>query len=113
MSKSAEPKQIMLGYLIGLLSGLFVSLVMHLSDRFGGITHDAGFYLYAMEAACSVGLTLFIMNFFHVNHPPAAGVALVLVIDIDSYSSLVVIALAVTILAAVHYFLRKRMIDLA
>lgn len=113
MTKSAEPKQIIMGYVIGLLSGLFVSLVMHLSDRFAGITYDSGFYLYAMEAACSVGITLLIMNFFHVNHPPAAGIALVLVIDINSYNSLAVIALAVLFLSAVHHFLRGRMIDLA
>lgn len=63
--------------------------------------------------ALAVGLAIFGMVITHTEHPPAAGVALSLVVRPWGANTLLFVATAVLILAAAHRASRCILIDLA
>ena len=94
---SAQTKNVIGGHLIGLSCG-------------------AMFYFTKMnpplEYALAVGLAIFIMVALDLEHPPAAGTALAVVINEVSFNAFVTIMLSAVILSQMRYYLRTKLKDL-
>ncbi len=94
---SAKTRNILGGHLVGLASG-------------------AIFYFtalpYFIEYPCAVGLAIFLMVVLDVEHPPAAGTALAVVINEVSPPVFVAIMTSSLILSQCRYYLRNHLKDL-
>jgi len=106
---SSQPKRIIGGYIIGVLVGILcVSLAyalfseMILYEKFGLI----------IFGSIAVGVSIFLMCATNMEHPPAAGIALGVVINNWDYHSLVYIFIAVFIMAGARKLLSPYLIDL-
>lgn len=111
--KSALPEKIIGGYVIGILTGFLLRFaIMYSHHHECGLFGMPNFYMIAFLAAISVGLCLFFMALLRVQHPPAAGMALILVIDMRDYIEILIVLLASLLLAIVRYALRNRLVDL-
>lgn len=69
-------------------------------------------FLFEIFAALAVGLSMLIMTVFDLEHPPAAGLALGLVVEVWSWHALVTILVAVIVLVLLWYWLRHWLISL-
>ncbi|MCB1827036.1 MAG: HPP family protein [Coxiellaceae bacterium] len=111
---SAQPKNILGGYLVGIIVGFLLRIViMHLHDLDCGFLGTAHFHLIGLIAAFSVGMSLFVMSLLKFEHPPAAGMALVLVIDMRDYDEILLVLIAAVLLAIIRRLLSKKLVDLA
>ena len=94
---SAKTRNILGGHLVGLASGAifyFTSLP------------------YFVEYPCAVGLAIFLMVVLDVEHPPAAGTALAVVINEVSPPVFVAIMTSALVLSQCRYYLRRYLKDL-
>ncbi len=71
--------------------------------------------VYAVEicGALSLGVMMFLMISFHIEHPPAAGIALGLVLDQWGHMTLVVIITSIILIAFAKKMLRPIMVSLS
>jgi len=94
---SAKTKNVIGGHLVGLASG-------------------AIFYFttlpYFLEYPLAVGLAILLMVTLDVEHPPAAGTALAVVINEVSLDAFIIIMLSAVILSQCRYYLRGYLKDL-
>ncbi len=94
---SAQTKNVIGGHLVGLASG-------------------AIFYFttlpYFLEYTFAVGIAIFLMVALDVEHPPAAGTALAVVINEVSRNAFITIMLSALILSQCRYYLRGYLKDL-
>ncbi len=94
---SAKTRNVIGGHLVGLASG-------------------AIFYLtplpYFVEYPLAVGLAILLMVALDVEHPPAVGTALAVVINQVSLNAFITIMLSAVILSQCRYYLRNRLKDL-
>ena len=111
-SAVAKSSRLIGGYLIGIITGVLVHLV--LVDILSVVSQflQINSHLFWVAAAITVALSMSIMLAFKVPHPPAAGVALVLVLDISHYEMVLIIFGAVLILALMKWLLRGYLVDL-
>lgn len=98
---TAEPRNIIGGYLAALLSGSICSLI-HPSF----LLHSIGVY------SLAVGLSLIIMVVTDTEYPPASGAALGIVMRGFSLSVTIAVITSVTIISLAHYFLKPFLKDL-
>lgn len=108
-SMSSSVRSILGGYLVGCVAGICCSLLAGLIGHKG--VEDWSSVLIAMGAV-SVGLSIFLMVVTDTEHPPAAGLALALVLNRWDLLTLLVIALAILFLTAVKIFFGKKIRDL-
>jgi len=94
---SAQTRNVIGGHLVGLAVGTI-------------------FYFtnlpYYLEYSLAVGLAIFIMAALDVEHPPAAGTALAVVINEVSRNAFIIIMVAAVVMSQCRYFLRNRLRDL-
>lgn len=94
---SAQRKNVVGGHLVGLAAGTI-------------------FYFtalpYFLEYPLAVGIAIFVMVALDVEHPPAAGTALAVVINEVSLDAFVTIMLSAVLLSQCRYYLRWRLKDL-
>ena len=94
---SAKTRNILGGHLVGLACGTI-------------------FYFtnlpYYIEYPCAVGIAIFLMVALDVEHPPAAGTALAVVIKEVSPPVVVAIMTSALILSQCRYYLRRHLKDL-
>jgi CBS-domain-containing membrane protein len=94
---SAHSRNVIGGHLVGLIMGVIFFFVKMP-------------YLY--EFPLVVGFAIFVMAALDVEHPPAVGTALAVVInEVSPDVSLILIAIAV-LLSVCHYYLRNHLKDL-
>jgi CBS domain-containing membrane protein len=109
----AKAHRIVGGYLVGMISGesmRFAFLQYYkMTGNFIGAPH---YHVMGMMAAIAVGLAIVLMVLLHVEHPPAAGIALVLVIDVHDYRVLAIIFVAACVLAVIKRLLYCRLVEL-
>lgn len=98
---TAQPRRIIGGHVIGLVSGSLAALIPHSTEL-------TTILVYAL----AVGLSIFLMVSLDMEHPPAAATAFGMAIT--GYSARVVIAVLTSaiILSIVHRFMRKYLRDL-
>ena len=113
-SAPANPFKIIGGYTMGILIGvIFHSIALHLHDLPAGFLGTTHFHIVGMIAAICTGVCLLLMSLLRVEHPPAAGMSLVLVIDLRDYYVVLIVFIAAIILAGIRRLLCHRLIDLA
>lgn len=109
-AKPAQTKRLLGGYLIGMAAGIFcwalaeagLPNVLGLSDHVGN----------TVLAGVAVGIATLVMVLARMEHPPAAGLALGLVLDDWSLATLIFVAGAVTSLALLHRAFHRLIADL-
>ncbi len=113
---TAIPLRIIGGYLVGIATGGLMRLAsVYVFPVFAGTmfnVHPQAMQLVGVAAALSVGLSLFFMVLLRLEHPPAAGMALVLVLDVRDYYVVYVVIIAAIILALLRMLLRRYLQDL-
>ena len=95
---SAQTRNILGGHLVGLASGAIFFYFTSLP--------------YFIEYPCAVGLAIFLMVVLDVEHPPAAGTALAVVINEVSPAVFVTIMTSALVLSQCRYYLRHYLKDL-
>lgn len=98
---SAKTKNVVGGHLVGLGSGV---LFYFLGKLFG--------IPFCMSCPMTVGVAIFIMVALDLEHPPAAGTALAVVINEVTPDVFVTIMLSALVLSQIRYYLRRYLKDL-
>lgn len=96
-SVSAKTRNVIGGHLVGLASGAIFFLTA---------------MPYYVEYPLAVGLAFWLMVALDVEHPPAAGTALAVVINEVSLDAFITIMLSAVILSQSRYYLRNYLKDL-
>lgn len=112
--RSAMPLKIIGGYMVGIFCGVILHLLyiqFHIFEA--GFIQTSNYHVLGMFAALATGLCLFFMSLLRVEHPPAAGMALVLVIDLQDYDIVLVVIVAALVLGLLRQLLCKKLVDLA
>jgi len=109
-SITAEPRRLIGGHAVGLLSGALCYLVF-LSGYLGELTtnQDA---LFILAGALSVGLAIFLMTITDTEHPPAATTAIGVIASGWSYKIALFVLLSALCLALARRLLRPHLKDL-
>jgi CBS-domain-containing membrane protein len=94
---SAQTKNVIGGHLVGLVSGTIFYFIP---------------FPYFIEYPMVVGIAIFVMVALDVEHPPAAGTALAVVINEVSLDVSITIMAAAIILSQCRYYLRNYLKDL-
>jgi CBS-domain-containing membrane protein len=103
---SARPRYVIGGYVMGGLAGILTSYAF---TSGGLVPLDSVFAI----GAIAVGLATLLMVATNTEHPPAAGVALGLVLQPWDYRTVVYVLGCVCFLCAARHVLKRVMIDLA
>lgn len=115
-SVTAQPHRIVGGYIVGITVGVLTHLLLkwikhHFSLDDGAITTSE--HLFWISAALTVGIAMFIMVVLNIEHPPAVGLSLVLVLDIEHYGIILAILGAAMVLAILKKILNPWLVNLA
>ena len=106
---AAGLRKVMGGHLVAVVLG---SMATGALRAVGIDTFDADRHAFYVAAAVAVGLSIFVMVVTDTEHAPAAGTALGLVIPGWSWSAVVFIIVAVTVLCALRVLLGPRLVNL-
>lgn len=98
-TRAADPYRMVLAY--------FISIAVGMAFRFG---YEHWFAYCAHSSVCwpgylavlAVVVSLLVMLSFKIDHPPAAGLALILVLDVHDYRTLIIILISVMMLAIIR-----------
>jgi len=97
-SIAAQPRSVIGGHLIGLLSGALFTLVPQ-----SLILHPIVIY------SIAVGVSIFLMVAADTEHPPASGTALGVAMIGFSPSVLIAVVASATLMSLAHHFLKRYM----
>ncbi|MCR4407281.1 MAG: HPP family protein [Anaerolineae bacterium] len=100
-SATARSRNVVGGHLVGLLSGSLCALIPQSSFLHSVIVYSL-----------AVGLSILIMVIAGIEHPPASGTALGVVITGPSPNLIVAIITSATLLSLAHHFLKPLLRDL-
>ena len=108
----SHPLRIILGYLIACLIGMLLHL--GLTAVYHNINlHDVtNTHFFWVSAALSVGLSMIVMVFAGAQHPPAAGMSLVMVMDVNDARMFGVIWISIILLVLLRCLLRNKLKNL-
>ena len=95
---------------MAILAGSLIFIILHLPSVESAAA-DAQL-VQSIAAALAVGLGLLLMVATNTEHPPAAGVALGIVIDPWQWSAIAFVIISALALSAVRAALRPKMINL-
>ncbi len=98
---TAQPRRVIGGHLIGFTVGSLLALLPQPS-----LVAELGWY------ASSVGLSIFLMVVFYMQHPPAAATALGVTMSGSSVETALAIVTITLGLSIVHYVLKPRLRNL-
>jgi CBS-domain-containing membrane protein len=109
-SITAQPRRLIGGHAVGLLSGAFSYFVL-LSGYLDkpAVSQDT---LFILAGALSVGLSIFLMTITNTEHPPAATTAIAVVANGWSYKVAIFVLLSALCLALARKVLRPHLKDL-
>jgi len=102
-TKAAQSQCIIGGYAIAIAVGWSMHFALNL---FGVAAY------FPCLAAIAVGLTMSLMGALSLEHPPAVGMALVLVVDLHDYHSLLVVIAGALLLALTKRLLQSHLTHL-
>jgi CBS-domain-containing membrane protein len=106
---SAKDRRILGGYLVGLVVGFLFYSISEISQHNVFLSYQ---YIIIFSAAASVGLSIFFMVLFNIEHAPACGVALGLVINEWTYQTIIFILGAILWFILIRRIFTKWFIDL-
>ena len=108
-SAQSRPRVVLGGYLIGVLLGA----ACHGLARSTPAAIGTERFVTIAYASASVGLSIFLMTATNTEHPPAAGIALGLVLEPWSFRTVAIILAGVSALVLMKRILRSSLADLA
>ncbi len=112
-SITSAPHRIVGGYLIGMASGEITRYLLQLGCLdFLTCQPSASLTVLAIAGAASVGLSFILMVLTGWEHPPAAGLAIILMLELHAWTPVLVILGAAFILAFLRWILSKKLVDL-
>lgn len=100
-SLTAQPRNVIGGYIIGIIIGVVFSLFPRGSFLFSTIIYSL-----------SVGFSIFVMVVSDTEHPPASGIALGLAVEKFAWEIVLVTLVSAIVLSGIKYFFRSRLKDL-
>jgi CBS-domain-containing membrane protein len=103
-----KTRLIMGGYIISIIIGLISYYIFYLTSHFW-LEHNV---LKAVFSSFSVGIAIFLMVILDCEHPPAAGVALDILINKWNYPSFFYLLVSVSFMLFVKRLLKKWLINL-
>jgi len=109
-SYSSDPRRLIGGYMVGIIVGMicfYISTMFPASNFFTNTEMSLIIF-----GAIAVGVAIFIMAITNTEHPPAAGIALGLVINSWSWMTIVFILCAIIWLSGVRKALKPYLMDL-
>lgn len=106
---TAKPRNLIGGYLTGIVIGSLSSLLVN-SVLLKLIINS--YIIYTFFGAVAVGLTILVMVIIDTEHPPAVGLALGLVLSSWNMKIIIILLLAVIFLSIAKYLLRNVLINL-
>ena len=109
-SVAASPRRVIGGHLVAVVIGSILSAILK-AQEIDVASGDSRHLVYAVAAA-SVGLSTLVMVTTDTEHAPAAGTALGMVIPDWSWSAVVFIISGATILSAMRFVLRSKLVNL-
>ena len=109
-SRPSRPRNVLGGHALAL--GVGVLFALFGDTEAGRETASGGAFYFAMFAAASVGLSMFLMAATNTEHPPAAGTALGVAGSPVTLDLLLFVLLGVPVLVAVYLVSRSRLINL-
>ncbi len=98
---TANPRRVIMGHIIGLISGSLMSLIPHQGIAFSILVYSL-----------AVGVSIFFMVALDAEHPPASGTALGIAITGVSLDVVIAVLVSVVILSLAHRLLRRFLKDL-
>lgn len=101
-SATAKPRRVIGGHLMGFVSGMLGTLILH----YFGINP-------VIVYALTVGISIFLMVSLDVEHPPASGTALGIAVTGFSWRVMAAILTSALILSLAHHYTKKYLRDLA
>lgn len=113
-SLSAKFRSMLGCYVLAFIVGIFlhgmVSMLLPVPlSNYSNIWHA---YLYDIMGMVSLVIVLSVSAYAKIPHPPAAGMALIITLRVDSWWLILVLFVCVLLLAGIHRLLRKKMVDL-
>ena len=99
---TARPRNVIGGHIVGLSCGFLASLLAN---------PESGYVM--VIYALAVGISMFVMVVFDVEHPPAAGTALGIAIVGAGEGAILSVLIGAVVLALAHHLLRRWLRDLA
>lgn len=114
-SITAQSRRIIGGYVVGIVSGMVVHIILVAikHNLTAGHSHiSLNDHLFWASAAVTVGVAMVLMVIINAEHPPAVGVSLVLVLDIQHYMIIVIILAAAVALAILKKIFEPWLINL-
>ena len=109
-SITAEPRRLIGGHVVGLLSGA-VCFFAFLNGRPEVMFLNSD-YTFILAGALSVGLSIFLMTITNTEHPPAATTALGIAANGWSFQTALIVLIAALGLTIARRFLRPHLRDL-
>jgi CBS-domain-containing membrane protein len=109
-SITAEPRRLIGGHAVGLLSGALCHLIFF-SGHLARLTTNQE-VLFILAGALSVGLSIFLMTITDTEHPPAATTAIGIIASGWSYKIALFVLLSALCLALARRVLRPHLKDL-
>jgi len=108
---SAKPYRILMGYITAMCCGYLLQIAaVQLCDATNYCVHlQYHHHVFEIAAAIAVGLSFLVMFLLRFYHPPAAGLALVMVLDIHNIKAIVVICIAVLVLVLIRLLFAKQL----
>ena len=109
-SPTSKPSRIVRGYIIAIIVGSFFGWILQILCPYfctNGATVNQ--HLFWLSSSIAVGVSMILMVLFKGEHPPAAGVCLVLVIDIRQWLVVMVIVASASFLALIRHFFARQL----
>lgn len=106
----SQPRRLIGGNVVGLVLGIAGSHLANLS--FWQSIPGGSMLVPALCGGLAIGLAILIMVVTDTEHPPAAGLALGLVLDGYTLATLVSVLVGIAALSGLRWLLRKRLVDL-
>lgn len=107
LSADLSERRFLLSYVINIGIGLVAHIALHhvFPDK-AYMNHAGSFFLFSLVVALALGLSIVLMLLFESKHPPAIGICLILIIDLERYQLMTVIIGGVIVLSVLHHILR-------
>lgn len=113
-SISARSSRVIGGYAVAIVVGILVHVL--LSSAFDLLSSHITINnskVFWVASSVAIGLSMIVMILLDCQHPPAAGVALVLVLDIHEYYTLAVIMITAIMLALIRHYAKPYLVNLS
>ena len=107
-TQSSRPRFLIGGYLMGMVAGVLCHTFFSLIP----LQASGQLYLYALFGALSVGSSIFLMVITNTEHPPAAGLALALILNEWTAMTLLIVITGIILLSVLRQALKPIVMNL-